>query len=85
MKTVNFNENIEVLYTHPNESYDRKCVPIVKVNFKIASEIMQYRLDMKREYTKLYAAAAAANANNASTSTTTPSETNRLHNYPILA
>ncbi|KAG4106457.1 hypothetical protein H8356DRAFT_1629133 [Neocallimastix lanati (nom. inval.)] len=85
MKTVNFSENIEVLYTHPNESYDRKCVPIVKVNFKIASEIMQYRLDMKREYTKLYAAAAAANANNASTSTTTPSETNRLHNYPILA
>ena len=85
MKSVNFNENIEILYTHPNESYDRKCVPIVKVNFKIASEIMQYRLDMKREYTKLYAAAAAANANNASTSTTTPSETNRLHNYPILA
>jgi len=81
MKSVNFNENIEILYTHPNESYDRKCVPIVKVNFKIATEIMQYRLDMKREYAKLYAAAAA----NATTSTSTTNDTNRLHNYPILA
>jgi len=80
MKSVNFNENIEILYTHPNEYYDRKCVPIVKVNFKIATEIMQYRLDMKREYTKLY----AANAANASSASTT-NDTNRLHNYPILA
>ncbi|ORX41901.1 hypothetical protein BCR36DRAFT_400545 [Piromyces finnis] len=82
MKSVNFNENIEVLYTHPNDYYDRKCVPIVKVNFKIATEIMQYRLDMKREYTKLYA--AAANATKA-TSASTTNDTNRLHNYPILA
>ncbi|OUM56888.1 hypothetical protein PIROE2DRAFT_18298 [Piromyces sp. E2] len=73
MKSVNFNENIEILYTHPNEYYDRKCVPIVK-----------YRLDMKREYTKLYAA-AAANAANASSTSTTTNNTNRLHNYPILA
>jgi len=84
MKSVNFSDNIEILYTHPNESYDRRCVPIVKVNFKIASEIMQYRLDMKREYTKLYAAAAAADTVNASNASTT-NDTNRLHNYPILA
>lgn len=84
MKSVNFSENIEILYTHPNEYYDRKCVPTVKVNFKIASEIMQYRLDMKREYTKLYAA-ASTNAAASSASTTTTNDTNRLHNYPILA
>jgi len=84
MKSVNFNENIEILYTHPNESYDRRCVPIVKVNFKIATEIMQYRLDMKREYTKLYAA-NAANAAASSANPQTTNDTNRLHNYPILA